>query len=108
GVLVTFRRPAALAAMLAALDGQTVPLRQLVVVDTAPAVEHERRVAAARTRTRYVAAPENLGPAGGLALGMELALPDARESDWILTLDDDDPPSDPSLLAQIFAFAQES
>ena len=40
----------------------------------------------------YVAAKENLGPAGGIALGMEQVLSRADDDDWIVLLDDDDPP----------------
>jgi glycosyltransferase involved in cell wall biosynthesis len=104
-VLVTFRRPAALAAMLAAVDAQTLPLCELVVVDNAPSPEHGEIVAAASTPTRYLPARENLGPAGGLALGMDALLATVSDDDWILTLDDDDPPTDPSLLATLFEFA---
>jgi len=93
--------------MLVAIDSQTLPLRRLVVVDNAPDAANADVVAAAATPTWYVPAPENLGPAGGLALGMGLLLDELDDDDWILTLDDDDPPGDAALLAELFAFAQE-
>ncbi len=107
GVLVTFRRPEHLVTMLAALRCQTRRLRHLVVVDNAPCPETAAIVRAGAPDARYVAAPENLGPAGGLALGMEQLLPECRDHDWILTLDDDDPPRDADRLDVLYCFARE-
>ena len=56
----------------------------------------------------YVAAPENLGPAGGIALGMARLLERAGDDDWIVTLDDDDPPGDPGAFADLLALAIET
>jgi glycosyltransferase involved in cell wall biosynthesis len=95
GVLITYRRPADLAAMLAALAGQTHRLATLIVVDNDPGPETRALVEAATDaagEVRYVAAAENLGPAGGLALGMDRALRTAADGDWLVALDDDNPP----------------
>jgi hypothetical protein len=40
----------------------------------------------------YIAAEENLGPAGGFALGMRRTLEDFDDEDLIVLVDDDDPP----------------
>ncbi len=104
GVLVTYRRPADLGRMLSSLAAQDHPLDQLVVVDN----DASSDVAALVRRHRdaeYIAAPENLGPAGGIALGMQRCLELAADEDWIVTLDDDDPPSGPSVLGGLAAFA---
>jgi glycosyltransferase involved in cell wall biosynthesis len=108
GVLVTYRRPAGLARSLAALAAQRRRLDLLVVVDNAPGPEGEaavRRAEAAR-RVEYVAAPENLGFAGGVALGTERVLTVAADEDWVAVFDDDDPVDDPALLADLLAFAE--
>ena len=107
GVLVTFRRPDKLASMLAAVADQTIPLQRLVVVDNAPTSQTREIVGRNAPGAQYVAAPENLGPAGGIALGMERLLELADDQDWIMTLDDDDPPPNPSVFANLLAFADE-
>jgi hypothetical protein len=55
----------------------------------------------------YLPAAQNLGPAGGIALGMEHVLRTAHDLDWVVTLDDDDPPRDREVLASLQAFASE-
>ncbi len=105
GVLVTFRRPEALARMLTALAGQTRHLDRLIVVDNEPTAVTREVVERLAPEAEYVPAAENLGPAGGIALGMVTLLEVADDRDWIVTLDDDDPPEDPMLLAALLAFA---
>lgn len=106
GILVTYRRPDQLARTLEALANQSRPLTHLVVVDNAPTRRNEELVGTVPAAD-YLAAPENLGPAGGIALGMEHMLGRVDDSGWITTLDDDDPPIDPTLFATLFAFASE-
>lgn len=101
GVMVTFRRPADLARSLAALGEQQHALASLVVVDNAPdpAVAAIAAAGTAAPRVDYVAAPDNLGPAGGIARGMEHVLGYAADTDWVVVLDDDDPLPDTAILA---------
>ena len=98
-VLVTYRRPDALVETLEAVAAQTVRPDRLVVVDNAPSTAPREAVQRSFPGAEYVAARENLGPAGGIALGMERILVDADDRDWLVTLDDDDPPVDTSLFA---------
>ncbi len=107
-VLVTFRRTHCLAEMLERLRTQSLELDTLIVVDNAPCEENRelvQRHAELGFRSEYVASPHNLGPAGGLAQGMTRILRAATDADWILCLDDDDPPNDPGLFGQLAAFA---
>jgi glycosyltransferase involved in cell wall biosynthesis len=109
GVLVTYRRPNDLSLMLKRLADQDVPLAKLVVVDNHPSpetVDIVRRNADGRSVVEYLAASENLGPAGGIALGMEAILPHAGDEDWIILLDDDDPPPDSVVLRQLRDFGR--
>jgi GT2 family glycosyltransferase len=101
GVMVTFRRPADLGRSLAALSEQDHRLASLVVVDNAPDPAVEAVVAAcvAAPRVDYVAAPDNLGPAGGIARGMDHVLGHAADADWVCVLDDDDPLPDTAIVA---------
>jgi GT2 family glycosyltransferase len=89
------------------LEQQTRLLDTLVVVDNSPQREAESIVAVAETADRvdYLAAPSNLGPAGGIALGMEHCLHFAESVDWICLFDDDDPLPDDRLLADRMRFA---
>lgn len=108
GVLVTFNRPRELNRTLRLLAGQTRPLDRLLVIDNAPGPETRAIVHGhtARATVEYVAAPENLGPAGGIALGMQRVLAANQRPDWLLLLDDDDPPYDAQLLARLCDFAR--
>jgi glycosyltransferase involved in cell wall biosynthesis len=95
GVLVTYRRPDALTTSLETVTRQERRLDTLVVVDNDPLesarglVESLGRVS---PRPTYVPAGRNLGPAGGIALGMRQVLARAQDDDWVVLLDDDDPP----------------
>jgi glycosyltransferase involved in cell wall biosynthesis len=84
---------------------QSRPIDRLIVVDNDPASGTRTVVERGAPAAEYVPAPENLGPAGGIALGMQRLLETAHDDDWILTLDDDDPPADPTVLAALLAFA---
>lgn len=106
GVLVTHKRPRRLATTLERLRDQDELLETLIVVDNAPDDANEavvRRARSARSVT-YIAAPENIGPAGGIALGMERVVGSAHDLDWVVTLDDDDPPRTPSLFRELLDF----
>jgi glycosyltransferase involved in cell wall biosynthesis len=103
GVLVTYRRPVQLAAALSAIGRQSRPLHELVVVDNdGSAAEVVGRLAPGAT---YIRAPENLGPAGGIALGMQRVLQTAGPADWMFTFDDDDWAWDTELFATLLEFA---
>jgi GT2 family glycosyltransferase len=112
GVLVTYRRPGDLAAMFEGLAQQQRRLDTLVVIDNDPAESAREAVAgqvaagtADGTAVTYVAAGANLGPAGGIALGMRHVLTHADDRDWLVPLDDDDPPRSPGVLAELERFA---
>jgi glycosyltransferase involved in cell wall biosynthesis len=110
GVLVTYRRASDLAVMLARLAEQERTPDTLVVVDNDPA-ESARQVveeyAAGKAGVSYLPAGDNLGPAGGLALGMRDVLRHAGDADWVVLLDDDDPPRTADMLAQLERFGNE-
>jgi glycosyltransferase involved in cell wall biosynthesis len=107
GVLVTYRRPDELARCLRAVARQTRPLDALVVVDNAPDERSRAIVGSLAPEARYLAAAENLGPAGGIARGMAEVLPDAADDDLIVVLDDDDPPPGDDVFALLWAFRDE-
>jgi glycosyltransferase involved in cell wall biosynthesis len=110
GVLVTFRRPAALAVTLARLAEQDRTLDHLVVIDNAPSDESRAAVAGATTiagEIEHVEMPENVGFTGGVAAGMERVLERADDRDWIVVLDDDDPIPYPEVLSELERFAEE-
>jgi GT2 family glycosyltransferase len=113
GVLVTYRRPDDLEVMVRRLAEQERGLDTLLVVDNDPA-ESARGLTtrlAARNgvrdgpRVTYVASGANLGPAGGIALGMRHVLSHAADHDWVVPLDDDNPPRRPDMLAELERFA---
>jgi rhamnopyranosyl-N-acetylglucosaminyl-diphospho-decaprenol beta-1,3/1,4-galactofuranosyltransferase len=110
GVLVTFRRDDQLRDYFGALASQTRSLETLVVVDNDPDGSARATVVAhglSATRVEYVANGDNLGPAGGIAIGMRRLLEHATDEDWIITLDDDDPPRSPMTIETLGDFAED-
>jgi hypothetical protein len=112
GVLVTHRRPDDLRRYLGLLAEGNVPLAGVAVVDNDPGPVGAGIVAAADPSlpVEYVPSPENLGPAGGIRLGLEHVLDRAGfaragPDDWVVLLDDDNPPRDPGAIAAVHAFA---
>lgn len=109
GVLVTFRRPAALAVTLERLAEQERRLDHLVVVDNAPSDESRRAVASAdgiAGSVEHLEMEENLGFTGGVAAGMRHVLEVAGDRDWIVVLDDDDPVAYPTIFAELERFGE--
>jgi len=110
GVLVTYRRPDELAVTLQRLAEQTKQLDSLTVVDNdADPLVHEivADVSGVAGGVNYYSAPENLGPAGGLSFGASRVLRTADEGDWVMFLDDDDPPRSVDMFSETTAFAEE-
>jgi glycosyltransferase involved in cell wall biosynthesis len=104
GILVTYRRPAELELSLRAIDRQTRALDELVVVDNGG--DAEEMVQDLAPKATYVRAWDNLGPAGGIAIGMERILDIADDHDWVFTFDDNDWATDPELFARLVAYAE--
>lgn len=95
--------------MLNSLASQDRPLNRLIVVDNDPSPENEgivRRDYPSGDAVEYIPAPENLGPAGGIALGMDRVLQFAEDRDWIVLVDDDDPPFYTTLLRDLKRFGE--
>ncbi len=104
-VVVTFRRPDVVERMLAAVAAQTQQPDHLIVVDN----DDDNRVAevARRAQATYLGSGGNLGPAGGVALAMEHVIERAGPDDWLLCLDDDDPPWRDDLVEVLWEFAHD-
>jgi hypothetical protein len=108
--MVTHNRPGPFRQMLSALEGQTRKLDYLVVVDNGQGDEARRalqQTSAARAGvTRYVPTGANLGPAGGFPVGFAHLPMELDGDDWVLLLDDDDPPAWPTTLEKMCLFAE--
>lgn len=94
GIMITYRRRDELVAYLNYLSRVEPVFHYLLVVDNDHDCEIRRIVesCAASTHTEYMEMADNVGPAGGIAAGMRLVLSMAEPEDWIVLLDDDDPP----------------
>lgn len=103
-VLPTFRRPALLAQVLESVSNQTRPIDHLVVVDNDPTAETRSIVDGCGLSATYLPSPENLGFCGGVRLGMQRALADAEDTDWIVVFDDDDPPPSDDIFEELERF----
>lgn len=103
-IAITYRRLDTLKSTLQAFESQTRRPDTLLIVDNdadAAVEEYARHLDGAS----YLAMPENLGPAGAVAAGMRQVLATASPSDWILLIDDDDPPLFAEAIADLYAAA---
>lgn len=111
-VLLTYNRPADLRDHLAALRSQVRRPDHLVVVDNGDLDGETATIVAAHRDlgqdVSLVQTGENLGPAGGWALGVRGVLKRAAPADWLLLLDDNDPPRTDGVLRDIEALARRS
>jgi rhamnopyranosyl-N-acetylglucosaminyl-diphospho-decaprenol beta-1,3/1,4-galactofuranosyltransferase len=110
GVLVTYRRGPQLHHYVESLAAQTRQLDTLLVVDNDPAASARwilDEPSLGSIEVDYLPTGENVGPAGGIARGMRAVLPRTSDDDWLITLDDDDPPRTPELIAELERFGNE-
>lgn len=108
GVLVTFRRPAALAITLDRLARQDRRLDGLIVIDNAPSDASRAAVAGATGlagSVTHLEMDENVGFTGGVAAGMRAVLGFADDRDFIVVLDDDDPVPYDTIFSELGRFA---
>lgn len=109
GVLVTFRRPDTLRTTLRSLADQSRTLDLLLVVDNEPLDANASAVAEYQEtglRAEYLPMEENLGPAGGYAVGIGAALEQAEgPGSWVVLVDDDDPPWSDTIIEDMERFA---
>ena len=103
-VVVTHRRPDALATSLRLVTTQSRMVDHLIVIDNDDDAQVRDLVAAQPVATTYVGSHWNLGGAGGFALGMLHAL--ALGADWVWLADDDGRPRDTEVLATLLACAK--
>jgi rhamnopyranosyl-N-acetylglucosaminyl-diphospho-decaprenol beta-1,3/1,4-galactofuranosyltransferase len=112
GVLVTFDRPKWLARCLSDIFAQTMPLRELIVVDNAPSESSRSVIDEFISRGHaisLVSSDQNLGPAGGLATGLRRVLSMASVDDLVVLFDDDDPlPTADTLASLVTLFKERS
>jgi GT2 family glycosyltransferase len=83
-VIVTYRNPAGLTALVADLLAQTVPLAKIIIIDNAIPAQPAPHFSDPRIEYHHMT--ENTGSAGGYYEGMKRA---ADDSDYLWTLDDD-------------------
>ena len=105
GLVVTYERPAELRAMLTAIKSQTLIPSRIVVVDNG--TRNRAEEVAQAHGCDYVASGGNLGPAGGIALGMAKILEFAKDDDWLMLFDDDDPPPLNEIVERLERFGRE-
>jgi glycosyltransferase involved in cell wall biosynthesis len=106
-IVVTYRRPDALADTLDQLAAQTRPPDSTIVVDNDPD-ESARTIVDGRRNVGYLAAGDNLGPSGAISLAMTRVVVDASDEDLVLLVDDDDPPPDPDSIERVVSAIAEA
>ncbi len=103
-VVVTRNRPALLKRCLAAIDGQTYPVRELVVVDNASDEPTRELLAGEFCASWHRIPPDSTGReyggAGGFHAGMQACLPLPCTHMWLM---DDDCEPEPEAMAELVA-----
>jgi GT2 family glycosyltransferase len=99
-IVLTFDARDALARCLTAIAGQSRPPDEVLVVDNASAVPVDDLVAAV-PGARVCRLPENVGPAGGYAFGLDEFL--GSDHGWAWVMDDDCVPAPDALFTQLVA-----
>lgn len=106
-VVVTHDRRELLRGCLAALRGQRIAPAAILIIDNASRDGTPRMLADAATTSpiplRILRTTDNLGGAGGFALGIETAL--AQSPDWLWLMDDDCEP-EPEALSELLGAAR--
>lgn len=97
-MVVTYNRLPLLREALAALNRQSQPIDQILVVDNASTDGTAEYIAAEFPSATLLRLPENLGSSGGFSAGIRWAFQNGF--DWIWTLDDDSI-AEPSALAAL-------
>jgi len=102
-VIATFKRPDALRTTLQRLAEQSHRPTLVVVADNDAGRSAERIVSSESLGLNacYIAATENLGPAGAWARAATLARGRDDRGDWLMVLDDDDPITHPEVMERL-------
>ena len=86
-IICTYHRPTMLQRCLRALNAQTVPLDKLIVVDNGADADTGRLMAESFPQATHLVMSENLGPAGGFAVGLKAAFEAGYEHLWLFNDD---------------------
>ena len=105
-VVVTLNRPELLRQSLDVLASQTRPVDRVVVVDNGHQTETAAVVASCGLPAVYLPSLQNLGGAGGFALGILTAL--SLGADWVWLADDDGRPGGDAVLSTLLRCAEKN
>jgi rhamnopyranosyl-N-acetylglucosaminyl-diphospho-decaprenol beta-1,3/1,4-galactofuranosyltransferase len=86
-VVVTYQRPNMLGRCLQALLTQTVALAEVIVVDNGRDHATRELLSASFSTVKHLEMPDNLGPAGGYAVGMAYAHQRGHDQTWLFNDD---------------------
>lgn len=86
-VIVTYNRSRMLRELLAALKAQSRPVDEIIVVDNASQDGTDAMIRKSFPEATCLRLPENIGPAGGFAAGMQTAYEHGH--DWVWVFNDD-------------------
>jgi rhamnopyranosyl-N-acetylglucosaminyl-diphospho-decaprenol beta-1,3/1,4-galactofuranosyltransferase len=103
-VVLTFDAPDALDQCLLAIRAQNTPVSSIIVIDNASARPVDVP-AGSGTATKVLRMPDNLGPAGGYAAGLQEFL--ESDGSWAWMMDDDCVPAPDALNAELAEAASE-
>jgi GT2 family glycosyltransferase len=103
-MLMSRRRPHATDCTLSLVLAQTMPVCLLLVVNVEADAETREVVdswTARRPEVEYLPVADNVGPAGGVHLGIETLLRRRPDAEFIALFEDDDPPPEDGSLARL-------
>lgn len=103
-IVVTYRRPETLSVTLRAIERQSLPASQIIVVDNDDDPEVLSLMTKCHPEARYLPSSKNAGYGAALAMGMRVAQTD-HDPEWYWLLDDDTPPTTEALEGAIHVSA---
>lgn len=102
--IITYKRWEKLQSTIQALQAQTYPPSLILIVDNDPEQSAAAVFELDSFSLRYYNTGQNLGPAGGAYKALQLLFSEGWE--WVLWVDDDDPPVVADLVQQLFRITE--
>jgi GT2 family glycosyltransferase len=105
--IITRNRPETLVTTISTVFSQTLPPECILIVDNSDEYDTKQRIASLQNeKLVYHSVGYNAGPAGGAYFGLKLLF--EKGYDWVLWIDDDDPPKFLDVFEKMFQIVEDN